>query len=73
MIGYRFQKPDNNKDRDPFEKLLQIFKEILVYTAGDVSDALDWMNEIDREHHITDSNYGMGNFIDDLKKERLSA
>jgi len=69
MLGYRFQKPEDRKDQDPFEKLLQIFKEILVYTSGDVADALDWMNEIDREHHITDSRYGMGNFIDDLKKK----
>ena len=69
MIGYRFQKQEEEANQDPFEKLLRIFKEILVYTSGDVADAIDWMNEIDREHHITDNAYGMGDFIQDLRNK----
>ena len=69
MIGYRFQKQEEDSNLDPFEKLLRIFKEILVYTSGDVADAIDWMNEIDREHHITDNAYGMGDFIQDLRNK----
>lgn len=69
MIGYRFQKHDEEPELDAFEKLLRIFKEILVYTSGDVADALSWMNEIDKEHQITDAQYGMGDFIQDLRQK----
>lgn len=69
MLGYRFHKyiaPDDK--RSPFERLLELFLELLVYTAGDVSEALDWMNQLDRAEGITDDDYGMGDFIEDLKK-----
>ena len=42
--------------------------QILPYVNGDVSEALQWMSEIDREHGITDGDYGMGDFIDDLER-----
>lgn len=49
-----------------FEKLLQIFQELLVYTSGDVSEALSWMTELDKEYQFTDADYGMADFIQDL-------
>ena len=52
-----------------FENFKKIFMELLNYTAGDVSEALDWMNEIDREHGLSNAAYGMGDFIDDLKDQ----
>ncbi|GIV45195.1 MAG: hypothetical protein KatS3mg036_0013 [Ignavibacterium sp.] len=30
---------------------------------------LDWMNDIDRQYKITNDDYGMGDFIEDLKKQ----
>jgi uncharacterized protein with von Willebrand factor type A (vWA) domain len=70
MIGFRFTdfKPDP-KDGDPFERLLKVFLELLTYTSGDVSEALDWMNQLDREYQLTDDEYGMGDFIEDLKRK----
>lgn len=69
MIGYRFsQFLDNPEDQDPFERLLKIFMELLNYTSGDVSEALSWMNQLDREYGLTDEEYGMGDFIEDLKR-----
>ncbi|MEZ4804672.1 MAG: VWA domain-containing protein [Bacteroidia bacterium] len=67
MRGYRFQKADKSSNQSPFDTLFSIFKEVLVHTSGDMAEALDWMNEIDREHHITTNAYGMGQFIEDLK------
>mgnify|MGYP003774696391 FL=1 len=32
-----------------------------------MTEALDWMNELDKQHNITNSEYGMGDFIQDLK------
>jgi len=69
MKGHRFIKYDadaNGKSR--FEKLLDIFMQLLTYTNGDVNEALQWMNELDKQYQLTDSEYGMGDFIDDLKE-----
>ena len=70
MIGFRFQEyippPDGRSD---FERLLDLFQQMLVYTSGDVKEALSWLNEMDREHNITTKDYGLGNFIEDLKEQ----
>lgn len=50
----------------PFEKLFKIFQELLIYTSGDVSEALSWLTELDKEYNLTDENYGMADFIQDL-------
>lgn len=70
MIGYRFTPfiPEKNK-KSPFERLLDVFMQLLVYTSGDVGEALQWMNMLDRQHGLTDEEYGMGDFIEDLKKQ----
>ncbi len=69
MLGYRFTKYKAKKDnRTPFEKLLELFLELLVYTSGDVAEALDWMNQLDRQYKLTNGDYGMGDFIEDLKR-----
>lgn len=43
--------------------------QLLKYTAGDAEEALSWMNELDREHKITDSSYTMEDFIRDLREK----
>ncbi|GAB4403363.1 MAG: VWA domain-containing protein [Bacteroidia bacterium] len=69
MIGYRFsQYIPNEQDSDPFQRLLKIFLELLNHTAGDVSEALNWMNQLDRRYGLTNDAYGMGDFIEDLKR-----
>jgi len=68
MIGYRFSEfiPDP-KGNDPFEQLLHIFMQLLNITSGDVSEALDIINQLDRKYNITNDEYGIGDFIQDLK------
>lgn len=69
MQGYNFSKYIANQNNDaPFDRLLKIFKEMLTYTNGDVSEALAWLNEVDKEHKLTNNDYGVGDFIEDLKK-----
>lgn len=70
MIGYRFSDyiPPQSQKTD-FEKLLEIFMELMVYTSGDVAETLSWMNELDRQYNLTSEGYGMGDFIEDLEKE----
>lgn len=68
MIGFNFTKyiPSPNGE-DKFEQMLNLFLQLLQYTNGDVNEAMDWMNQIDREYKLTDNKYGMGNFVQDLK------
>ena len=67
MIGWRFSEYVPGKNEPPsFEKLLKLFQELLVYTSGDVSEALAWLTELDKEYNLTDENYGMADFIQDL-------
>jgi Ca-activated chloride channel homolog len=68
MIGYHFRKFDPNEEgKSKFDQLLDLFMQLLTYTNGDVGEALQWMNQLDREYDLTNSEYGMGDFIDDLK------
>jgi uncharacterized protein with von Willebrand factor type A (vWA) domain len=70
MLGFRFSefKPEM-KGQNKFEQLLNIFQQLLLMTAGDVSQALSWMGQLDRQYKLTDDSYGMGDFIDDLKNK----
>ncbi len=66
MIGYRFShytKPDQT----PFDKLFDIFKQLLTYTSGDYNEAISWLTQLDKEYNLTEPGYGMGDFIQDLK------
>lgn len=69
MIGHRFIQFDPNASgKSRFEQLLDVFMQLLTYTSGDVAEALQWMNELDKQYQLTDDDYGMGDFIDDLKE-----
>lgn len=70
MIGHRFTQyiPDDF-NKTGFDNLLKLFLQLIVVTSGDVYESLDWMNELDRKYNLTDDNYSMGDFIDDLKKK----
>ncbi|GAA4755602.1 vWA domain-containing protein [Flavisolibacter ginsenosidimutans] len=70
MIGFHFTKYDprqNGKSR--FEQLLDLFTQLLTYTSGDVTEALQWLNELDKRYELTSEEYGMGDFIDELKEK----
>lgn len=70
MIFYHFSKYNPSEKEPPsFEKLLSIFNQLLTYTSGDVSESLSWLTELDKEYQLTNENYGMGDFIDDLKNK----
>lgn len=68
MKGYLFSKYDpNEQGQSKFDKLMNLFLQLLTYTSGDVNEALQWLNELDKEYEFTGEEYGMGDFIDDLK------
>ena len=53
----------------PFDKLFEIFTELITHTSGDLDEALDWLRELDKEYKLTDKNYTIDDFIEDLKKK----
>lgn len=53
----------------PFDKLFDIFKELITHTAGDVEEAIDWLRQLDMEYQLTDDNYTLDDFVEDLKKK----
>lgn len=68
MLGYHFSKYDPNDDKKtPFEKLLDLFTELLQYTNGDAAEALHWLTQLDKQYKLTNKDYGIGDFIEDLK------
>ena len=70
MLGYRFTKFDPDMEgKSSFEKLLNFFLQILSYTNGDASEALQWLNQLDQQYGLSDEEYGMGDFIDELKEK----
>ena len=70
MLGFRFSKFNPNENaKTPFERYFDLFMELLHYTGGDATEALDWLNQLDRKHHLGTKEYGMGDFIEDLKEQ----
>jgi Ca-activated chloride channel homolog len=70
MLGYRFSKfnPLPEKGKSDFEKLLKIFMQLVLITSGNVAEALQWLTEVDRQYKLTSPDYGIGDFIEDLKR-----
>ena len=73
MLGYRFSKftPPPEGEKTDFEKLLNIFMQLVLITSGNVSEALQWLTEVDKQYKLTNENYGIGDFIEDLRKNGI--
>ncbi len=69
MEGFRFSRFEAGTDENPFERLLKLFKEILLHASGDVDEAINWLTELDRQYKLTDDDYGIGDFIEELKRK----
>ena len=63
--GLSFSK-HRKKKQTPFERLFEIFKELITHTSGDFDEAIDWLRELDKEYKLTDENYTIDDFINDL-------
>lgn len=71
MIGFRFSKyvPPPEKAKSDFEKLLKIFMQLVLITSGNVAEALQWLTELDKQYGLSNPNYGIGDFIEQLKRD----
>ena len=70
MRLHRFTKYDPNEEsKSKFEELLNLFLQLLTYNSGDGGEALQWLNQLDNQYGLTNNEYGMGDFIDELKEK----
>lgn len=70
MRGFHFTKFDaDSEGKSKFQQLLDLFMQLLTYTSGDVNEAMQWMNELDKQYQLTNDEYGMGDFIEELKEK----
>lgn len=56
-------------EQSVFDKLLEIFKELITHTSGDFDEAIDWLRSLDDEYQLTTPEYSIDDFIEDLKKK----
>lgn len=66
MIGWQFSHYTPDDEDASFEKILKVFQDLVIHTSGDISEALSWLTELDKRYKLTDDQYGMGDFIQDL-------
>lgn len=69
MKGILFTKFTAQEGKTPFEKLFDLFMELLQFTNGDAAEALDWLTQLAREYKLTNEDYGIGDFIEELKEK----
>tara|TARA_Y200000002_G_C22624887_1_gene639824 strand:+ start:136 stop:1233 length:1098 start_codon:yes stop_codon:yes gene_type:complete len=71
MIGYRFTEyiPEKIPKKGSFKSLLDIFLQLMVITGGDISETINWLDNLNRQYNFMADDYGMGNFVDDLKDQ----
>lgn len=66
--GFRFTTYEA-PNQTPFEKLFDIFQELITHTSGDFDEAIEWLRELDKEYELTDDDYTIEDFIEDLKQK----
>ena len=66
--GFVFE-PFKSEDQSPFDKLFEIFKELITFTSGDFDETINWMRELDNEYNLTNDDYTIDDFVEDLKKK----
>lgn len=51
-----------------FERVFGIFKDLLTHTSGDIEEAFQWLDTLDKEYDIFNDEYTLQDFEEDLKK-----
>ncbi len=68
QLGLRFAKY-SGKGLSNFDRLFKLFKELLLHTSGDVEESLEWLRELNAEYKISDPDYTIEDFIEELKEK----
>lgn len=64
------QRFAQSTQKAPFNTLWDTFQELLTIASGDVSQAIRWLSELDKEYELTDDfdDYGIDEFVDELEE-----
>jgi len=57
------------KDQSLFDRILDIFQELLTHTSGDLDEALDWLKQLDQEYELFNDEYSFEDFVEELKQK----
>ncbi|MCO6460607.1 MAG: hypothetical protein J5I59_04330 [Saprospiraceae bacterium] len=68
MLGWQFRKFEIGEGQSKYEELLSLFQELMIYSSGNATNAIQWLMEMDKEYNLTNDDYGIRDFIDDLTK-----
>jgi len=50
-----------------FDRVFDVFKDLLTHTSGDIEEAFDWLDMLDKEYDIFTDEYTIEDFEDDLR------
>ncbi|WP_299799517.1 VWA domain-containing protein [uncultured Maribacter sp.] len=64
--GFRFETYEA-PEQSVFDRLFDIFQELITHTSGDFDEAIDWLRELDKEYELTTEDYTIEDFIEELK------
>ncbi|WP_299154009.1 hypothetical protein [uncultured Christiangramia sp.] len=65
FVFNKFEEPE----KSVFDRLFDIFKEIITHTSGDLDEALDWLRQLDDEYQLTTDDYSIDDFVEELKQK----
>ncbi|TQI70445.1 hypothetical protein JM79_1355 [Gramella sp. Hel_I_59] len=65
FVFNKFEEPE----KSVFDRLFDIFKEIITHTSGDLDEALDWLRQLDEEYQLTTDDYTIDDFVEELKQK----
>ncbi|SDR15308.1 hypothetical protein SAMN05421664_3822 [Chryseobacterium soldanellicola] len=51
-----------------FDRVFDVFKDLLTHTSGDIEEAFDWLDMLDKEYDIFNDEYSLEDFEEDLRK-----
>ncbi len=65
--GFTFKK-HTPEDISHFDRVFEVFKDLLTHTSGDIEEAFEWLEMLDKEYDIFTDEYTLADFEEDLKK-----
>jgi len=57
-----------SKEVSNFDRIFDVFKDLLTHTSGDIDEAFKWLNTLDKEYNIFSDKYSLEDFEEELKK-----
>ena len=57
------------EEESPFDRLFDVFQELITHTSGDFDEAMEWLKQLDEEYKLTTEDYTLDDFVEDLKKK----